>query len=192
MKQYLLGVINMETNKYEHILHVEKPNKYKCIGCGDELILRKGEKLFQNFVHKNLVSCGYFKTPTQDQLISDAKMFLQRLIETNLVTIYKQCSICKFKNRVDLPVFDETKSISMNYGKGKNFMDLVYLDSNNNIICGFEVYDGEPKKIRKTQYPYYQINMLELIYRITRSFATNKIELNCNFKIICASCEQYV
>ncbi len=191
MKQYLVGVINIETNKYEHILHVEKPNKYKCIGCGDELILRKGEKLFQNFVHKNLLPCDYFKNPSQTQLLTDAKMFLQRLIENNLVTVYRKCSICCMNQKINLPVFDETKSVVLDYGKGRNKIDLVYLDQNN-IICGFEVYDEEPKKKSKTTNDYYKINMSELVYKITRSFATNKIEVNCCTNIVCGNCQQYV
>ena len=49
---YLLGVINTSTNKYENIYFVDKKNKYKCIACNSDLILRKGEKNFQSFIHK--------------------------------------------------------------------------------------------------------------------------------------------
>ena len=78
---YILGVINKSTNKYENIIVVDKSNKYKCIGCDSDLILRKGEIRFQSFVHKNTKSCNYFRNPTEDQLLNDAKMHLQVLIE---------------------------------------------------------------------------------------------------------------
>ena len=78
---YILGVINTATNKYENITVVDKSNKYKCIGCESDLILRKGEKRFQSFVHRNTKGCNYFKTTTQDQLLNDAKMHLQVLLE---------------------------------------------------------------------------------------------------------------
>ena len=47
---YILGVINKTTNKYENIIVVDKSNKYKCIGCDSDLILRKGEIRFQSFI----------------------------------------------------------------------------------------------------------------------------------------------
>ena len=46
---YILGVINKTTNKYENIIIVDKSNKYKCIGCESDLILRKGEKTISKF-----------------------------------------------------------------------------------------------------------------------------------------------
>ena len=55
---YILGVINKTTNKYENIIVVDKSNKYKCIGCESDLILRKGEKRFQSFGVLNYQGCN--------------------------------------------------------------------------------------------------------------------------------------
>ena len=66
-------------------------------------------------------------------------------------------------------------------------MDLVYLDSNQKIICAIEIFNGQPTK--QTE---YQINMLELIHTQTTSFATKKLELKCGKKELCKNCVKYV
>jgi hypothetical protein len=179
---YILGVINKTTNKYENIIFVDKSNKYKCIGCESDLILRKGEKRFQSFVHKNTKGCNYFRNPTEDQLLNDAKMHLQVLLEQNRVDIFRKCKGCKQKYKLELPKYDETKSVKLDA-----VPDVVYLDDKNNTICGFKMYrDAEPSECE-----WHQINMLDLIQRCVQSLATKKIELVCYNKTICSECSKY-
>ncbi len=181
---YILGVINVTTNKYENIIFVSKPNKYKCIGCNTELILRKGDKNFQSFIHKNKNECQYFKHPTEDQLLNDAKLYLHSLIEQNKVDIFRNCQQCKTNCKMYIPNFNETKSVKLNYG-----MDVVYLDDMHNVICKFKMYNNKPNE--ELDYECYQINMLDLIQRCVQSIATKKIELVCGKKIICTKCSSY-
>ena len=179
---YILGVINTATNKYENITVVDKSNKYKCIGCESDLILRKGEIRFQSFVHKNTKGCNYFRNPTHDQLINDAKMHLQVLLEQNKVDIFRKCRGCKKRCKLELPNYDETKSVKLDMET-----DVVYLDDTNNTICGFKIYRDEPSECE-----WHQINMLDLIQTCVQSLATKKIELICYNKIICSDCRPYL
>ncbi len=183
---YLLGVINKTTNKYENIIDVNKAYKYKCVGCAGDLILRKGEKKFQSFIHKNPNGCEYFKNPTQTQLLSDAKLFLKKLLETNSVDIFGRCKICQMTIKIDIPEYDSTKSIRLDYGFENDTLDLGYLDSENKIICGFELYELEPSKQAE-----YQIHMNQLIHTQTRNFATQKLELICTKRDYCKNCIKY-
>jgi len=179
---YILGVINKETNKYENIIFVEKSNKYKCIGCDSDLILRKGDKNFQSFVHKNKNGCEYFKNPTTDQLLNDAKIYLERLIEQNNVNIFRKCKICKMKNKMNLPI-----DIKSNIKKDFSLSDtIIYYDNNNNIICKFKIYSEKPTE--ELNYECYQINMLDLIQTCVQDFASKKIELVCSKNINCNEC----
>jgi hypothetical protein len=186
---YILGVINKATNKYENIAFVDKSNKYKCIACESDLILRKGEIRFQSFVHKNKNGCQYFKHPIQDQLVRDAKMHLQVLIEQNKVGIYTRCRGCRTRHKMNIPTWDETKSVKMEHdGPG-----VVYLDETNNRICGFNIYaDGNKNTDTTTcldiSNTTYTINMLGLIHTCVQSVATKKIELICDNQIICHEC----
>jgi hypothetical protein len=182
---YILGVINKTTNTYENIVFVDKANKYKCIGCESDLILRKGEKRFQSFVHKNTKGCNYFRNPTPDQLLNDSKMHLQVLLEQNRVDIFRKCKGCKQKYKLELPKYDETKSVKFDVGT-----DVVYLDENNNTIYGFQMYRDDSGK-EPIECEWLQINMLGLIQRCVLGFATKKIELVCHNKIICSECSKY-
>lgn len=162
---YILGAINKETSKYETIILVDKLNKYKCISCESDLILRKGEKNFQSFIHKNKNGCEYFKNPTTEQLLNDAKLYLQTLLEQNNVIIFRKCEICKKKSNMN----------------NLNNIDIVNYDKNNNIISKSEIHNYKESEI-------YQINMLDLIHTRIQGFASKKIELVCSKNIICNEC----
>jgi hypothetical protein len=187
---YLLGAINKDTNNYENIVSVQKPNQYKCCWCGLDLILRKGEKNFQSFIHKNPNGCEYFKNPTTEQLLFDAKLFLKKLLETNKVDFIGKCKICKFNLKIVIPEYDETKSVRIDYAFNNDLIDLVYLDSEQKIICGIEVYNGVPTK-QIEEYLFFQINMLELVHSQTTCYATGKLELKCGKRELCRQCVKY-
>ncbi len=179
MNSYLLGVINKQTGRYESIISVDKPNEYKCIDCGGDLILRKGEKNFQSFIHKNkFPACSYFKTPTELMLKTDALLHLKELLDTNKVTIYSKCSICKFNFETKLPKFITTV-------KNLNSVDCV--DETNKTLCKFVF--GINAEATPIDVPIYRININELILRITTSYATKKVELVCEDLIICDKCQ---
>ncbi len=186
MSQYYLGAINKDTNEYENIFYVQKPNQYKCIGCDQDLILRKGQAKFQSFVHKNGFPCNYFKNATQVQILADAKMFLRSMITNNKVELFGTCKICMANCKINLPVYDNTKSLVIDHGLPEEQMDLVYLDADNKVICGFEVFENNPSK--QAGYELHQIYIIQINYQITRNFATQKIELLTRKRMYCPNC----
>ena len=181
---YLLGVINITTNRYENIISVNKSNKYKCIGCNSELILRKGEKNFQSFVHKNQNGCCYFKNPTQQQLLHDAMLYLQKIVEDNTVDIFRKCKDCNSSYKMTIPEYNNTNMIMFG---DKNH--VIVLDDTGNTICRFKMYSSIPNEDLEND--CYHINMLDLIHRCVMSFATKHIELICSKSIICDECISY-
>lgn len=191
---YLLGVINTSTNKYENIYFVDKKNKYKCIACNSYLILRKGEKIFQSFIHKYKYKgdtvCKYFKEPTLEQLINDAKLFLRELLYQNNVFVSRRCKICKFKFKMELPIINEKNSIA--FGSNNNFI-YVY-DENENKICEFKIIESIYSESDVKLGPQcYQIIMHSLIHTQIRNFATQKLELTCECKDhVCKDCHKYI
>lgn len=189
MSQYYLGAINKATSEYENIFHVQKPNQYKCIGCNNDLILRKGQTKFQSFIHKNGNPCNYFKNATQAQILLDAKMFLRSMIANNQVDLFGKCKICMANCKIDLPVCDNTKYLVIDHGLPDEQMDLVYFDADNKVICGFELFENNPSK--QVGYELYQIYIMQINYQITRNFATQKIELITRKRMYCPNCVQH-
>lgn len=177
---FLLGAINTNTNNYENIDSVEKINKYKCIGCDQDLILRKGNINYPYFVHKNKSICLYFKDPTTEQLLNDAKLYLQEMIKKNKIILRRLCKDCKCYYIIDLPIYNTTKSL---------IMDILYLDENKNIICQFNVYAHEKDNINNSP-EIFNISMFELNY--LRVWENDKIELLCSNKLtVCNDCKLF-
>lgn len=179
---YILGVINKDIDKYENIIFVDKKYKYKCISCYSDLVLRKGDKNFQSFVHKNKNGCEYFKTPTEKQLINDAKLFLRQLLYEKKVNIFRTCEICKFKIKMEL-----LNSTSISFSSTN---DIIYLhDENENIIYKFKIHNS-----RKCDYLLdencFQISMLDLIQKLVVSYATQNVELLCSKSLTCNDCKE--
>ena len=174
---YILGAINTTTNRYENIISVEKTNKYNCLCCSSDLILRKGEKRFQSFVHKTKNGCTYFKNPSQDQLIYDAQLHLKTLIEDNRIDIYRHCNVSLCRIKINIP--DEKRVVL--YG------ETVVIDTGNdsdNLI--FKI---NPDATVNEDDDRYQINMLNLIQTCIQNFATKKIEIVLKNPFCCDNCK---
>ena len=103
--------------------------------------------------------------------------------QTKWPSALEKCQGCKKRCKLELPKYDETKSVKLDAGP-----DVVYLDDKNNTICGFKMYGCtcEPSECE-----WHQINMLDLIQTCVQSLATKKIELVCHNKIICSECSKY-
>jgi len=181
---YILGVINKETERYENIIRVDKKNQYKCISCSSDLILRKGEKNFQSFIHKNKNSCQYFKNPSEEVLLNDASLHLQELIFQENINIFRRCEICKFKFNMNLDL-KNIKNLSFNSVNNT----LYAYDENNNLLYKFKIYTNIFYD-NSLENNCYQINMLGLIKRIVTNFATQKVELLCSKSIVCNECNR--
>jgi len=183
---YILGAIDKGTNRYENIVFVEKSRQYKCIGCDSDLILRKGEKKFQSFIHKNKNGCKYFRQPNESQLIHDAMLYLQKLIEDNSVDILRKCEICMNRCNMNIPIYNPSMSVILKEG-----MDVVYYDENKSILCSFKMYPGIPNKVFEDDRDLpscYQINMMDLINTCVQNFGTKKTQLVCAKSIVCNEC----
>lgn len=191
MKNFIVGTINTTTNKYENIINVTKNNSYKCIKCNSDLILRKGEKNFQSFVHKNKNNCNYFKTPSMDELKNDAKLHLRELLIENNFILYRRCNCCKFNIKMDLPVISSNHSIE--FSETDNFINVY--NENKKLIYTFKmllVCDSLEKFDETLDEKIYQINIIQLVHTIRRNFATQKVELICIREIdYCNNCLKY-
>ncbi len=188
---WVLGAINKESGEYENLWFVEKKNKYKCIGCANDLTLRMGQKNFQSFIHKVPCGCEYFKNPSNEQLISDANLFLIQLLKANQVRLFRKCAICKFAIKISLELKLGIKLIDVS-----NNVVHCY-DFDNNLISSFYVYVGQPNtnvlaNISNNDNKLYLINVTQLVQRLVKDFASNQVELTCFTNTVCANCEKYV
>jgi hypothetical protein len=194
---WVLGAINKESGEYENLWFVDKKNKYKCIGCANDLTLRMGQKNFQSFIHKVTCGCEYFKNPSTEQVISDANLFLIKLLKTNQVRLFRKCAICKFAIKIPLELNSGIKLIDMS-----NNIIHCY-DFNDNLISRFYVYVSNPNtnvlanisiisNISNNDNKLYLINVTQLVQRLVKDFGSGQVELTCFTNTVCANFEKYV
>jgi len=159
---YLLGAIETTSNSYTNIINIEKGHQYKCIACQSNLILRKGEKRFQSLIHKEKNNCQYFKNPTQDQLLEDARLHLSKLIELDNVNVFRRCNVCKMDCK-------------------------MHVTGINNFKLYLIKHEEEFKK--EENYQYYYVNIEQLIKYIRTDYATKIVEIMCSYLTTCDKCK---
>ncbi len=192
---WVLGAINKESGEYENLWFVDKKNKYKCIGCTNDLVLRMGQKNFQSFIHKVPCGCEYFKNPSTEQLISDANLFLIKLLKANQVRLFRKCNICKFQIKIPGEFISNIQFIKL-----ENNIVYCYDNTDNaNLIAIFYIYIGHPftdtltnLKNTNDDKKIHLINITQLIQKLVRDFSSNKVELTCSEDTVCANCIKYV
>lgn len=192
---WVLGAINKESGEYENLWFVNKKIQYQCIGCANNLVLRMGQKNFQSFIHKVPSGCEYFKNPSNEQLISDANLFLIQLLKTKQVNLFRKCNICKFQIKVPGELFSNIQFVKL-----ENNIVYCYDNIDNaNLIAIFYTYIGHPftdtlanLKNEHDDNKIYLINITQLIQKLVRDFASGKVELTCAAGTVCANCKKYL
>ena len=163
---YLLGATETSSNCYTNIIDVEKGRQYKCIACQSDLSVRKGEKCFQSLIHKEKNNCQYFKNPTPEQLLEDARLHLARLIELNKVNVFRRCNKCKIPCKMPITSIDNFKLC---------------------LKINFKIDNEEYHNLEN--YKYYFVDIAQLNKCIRTDYATNIVELGCSYLTKCEECK---
>ena len=81
-----LGAINKKTNKYTHPLQANKYDEFKCIDCGNDVIIRQGKIRVHHFAHcKEDSKCDFYNKPNETQIHKNAKLLLKYILENKKV-----------------------------------------------------------------------------------------------------------
>lgn len=59
----ILGAININTNKYVHPQQAIREDNHKCIECGQQVILHRGEKNIAHWAHYKDSNCDFYFNP---------------------------------------------------------------------------------------------------------------------------------
>uniref|UniRef100_A0A6C0ARG8 Competence protein CoiA-like N-terminal domain-containing protein n=1 Tax=viral metagenome TaxID=1070528 RepID=A0A6C0ARG8_9ZZZZ len=70
---YQLGAIQIDNNEYVLPYKADKNKNYKCIGCQQKVILKKGNIRKCHFAHHSLTQCSYYEHPNESELHKEAK-----------------------------------------------------------------------------------------------------------------------
>jgi len=191
----LLGAINKDTGKYTSPKFASKNNKYKCPGCLRDLIFRQGKIKVPHFAHKKANDpCKFYINPSETQIHKDAKFLLKSIIENNInLKIKRNCICCNDTiHEYIIPQYNDTFKVCIEYKIKHNnktkYIDVAYIDENNNIIALFEICYKNKTCEEDRPDPWYEFNAEKFIDIVNRNTEINELTIECIRKHKCAKC----
>ena len=181
-KLLTLGAINKITGEYVFPKIANKKDKYICIECNRDLILRQGEIRVHHFSHKvDTIKCNHYTNPSETQIHKDAKNLLKNLLERKIpISFCRKCCSCKKDEEFEIPEISETSVIELEYQfeyNGKKIADVVYID-NNDIVCIFEIYKSHKTNNQNRPEPWFEIDAKKLI-EIANDISLISLKIPC-------------
>ncbi len=175
MNEHELGAIQTDTNEYVLPYKAEKNKNYKCIGCQQKLILKKGNIRKCHFAHYSDTSCTYFEHPNESDLHKEAKHKLAYwLKQKHRINIDWDC--CKigyngrrcgtfFSGMGDTIEYEENDKVEIEYRDVNNkYIADIAVINNNKIKYIFEIKNTHATITNVRPEPWFEINALEVIY----------------------------
>ena len=191
----LLGAINKNTGKYTPPRFASKNNKYKCPECERDLIFRQGKIKVPHYAHKKENDpCKFYINPTETQIHKDAKLLLKSIIENNInLKIKRNCICCNDTiNEYIIPQYNDNFKVCIEYkiihNNKTKYIDVAYIDKNNNIIALFEICYKNKTCEEDRPDPWYEFNAEKFIDIVNRNTEINELTIECIRKHNCAKC----
>lgn len=191
----LLGAINKDTGKYTSPKFGSKNDKYNCPGCLRDLIFRQGKIKVHHFAHKKTNDpCKFYINPSETQIHKDAKFLLKSIIENNInLKIKRNCICCNDTiTTYIIPQYKDNFKVSFEYKiehKTKTkYIDVAYIDENNNIIALFEICYKNKTCEEDRPDPWYEFNAEKFIDIVNRNTEINELTIECIRKQKCTKC----
>lgn len=196
MNAYEFGAIQTDNNEYVLPYKAEKNKNYKCIGCQQRLILKKGNIRKCHFAHYSETNCFYFEHPNESELHKEAKHKLASwLKQQKKIDIFWSC--CKTKWNVkkcgisadDCTIeYEENDKVEIEYRDVNNkYIADVAVINNNKVKYIFEIKNTHATITNVRPEPWFEIEALEVIQHED----TEEVALTCirdNKNRYCCDC----
>jgi hypothetical protein len=175
MSNIQLGAFD-ENNNYVFPSNAIKKNKYKCIECGQDVFVKKGNIKKHHFAHYSNTNCTYYEHPNESQIHKDAKYIMADLLKNKKSIIFMWNSECCCENWIELPtiIYKNGDEVVIEHRSpdGRFIADVAIV--NNGIIR----YIFEIKVTHKTETarpePWYEIDGVALIKYINFLHTSDK------------------
>ena len=172
---YQLGALQVDNNEYTLPFKAEKNTNYKCIGCQQKVILKKGSIRKCHFAHYSQSNCVYYEHPNESEIHKEAKYKLASWLKEHkpIKFIWMCC-----KTRYDGNSCGTHESAGMEHDIKYDVNDTIvieYRDINNKYIADVAIInEGKVKyifEIKNTHStttdvrpePWFEINAQEIL-----------------------------
>jgi hypothetical protein len=172
MNPYEFGAIQTDNNEYVLPYKAEKNKNYKCIGCQQKLILKKGNIRKCHFAHYSETNCFYFEHPNESELHKEAKHKLASwLKQQKKIYIFMECCQTKYDGNkcgyeADEPTieYEENDKVEIEYRDINNkYVADIAVINNNKVKYIFEIKNTHATITDVRPEPWFEIDALEII-----------------------------
>jgi len=184
MNPYEFGAIQTDNNEYVLPYKAEKNKNYKCIGCQQKLILKKGKIRKCHFAHYSETNCFYFEHPNESELHKEAKHKLASwLKQQKKIDIFMECCQTKYDGNkcgyeADEPTieYEENDKVEIEYRDTNNkYIADIAVINNNKVKYIFEIKNTHATITDVRPEPWFEIEALEIIQQEDR----DEVGLTC-------------
>ncbi len=164
-----LGAIDVKINTYILPSSAIKGAEYKCIECGNKVILRKGSVRKPHFAHyAQTNTCHYYDHPNEAQIHKDAKMLMSQILKDkkNILFTWK-CKLCNgydgLENYDSSIIYKNDDNVFTEYrSKDNKWIADVAIINNNEVRYIIEIKNTHTTVTDRPE-PWYEVNAKELI-----------------------------
>lgn len=178
------GAIQTDNNEYVLPYNAEKNKNYKCIGCQQKLILKKGKIRKCHFAHYSETNCFYFEHPNESELHKEAKYKLASwLKQQKKIDIFMECCKTQYNGNkcgyeADEPTieYEENDRVELEYRDTNNkYIADIAVINNNKVKYIFEIKNTHATITNVRPEPWFEIEALEIIQQEDR----DEVGLTC-------------
>lgn len=193
------GAIQTDNNEYVLPYKAEKNKNYKCIGCQQKLILKKGNIRKCHFAHDSNTNCSYFEHPNESDLHKEAKYKLASWLKQQK-TFGIVWSCCKINNRGNkcgnsnnemrcTIKYEENDKVEIEYHDVNNkYIADIAVINNNKVKYIFEIKNTHSTITDVRPEPWFEIDALKIIqHKDTEDAALTCMRYNKNR--YCSNCK---
>jgi hypothetical protein len=174
MNEHELGAIQTDTNEYVLPYKSEKNKNYKCIGCQQKLILKRGNIRKCHFAHYSDTSCTYFEHPNESDLHKEAKhklaYWLKQKHRINIdwvccKTGYNGNKCGNSTNEMGSTIeYEENDRVEIEYQDTNNkYIADIAVINNNKVKYIFEIKNTHATITDVRPEPWFEIEALKII-----------------------------
>ena len=198
-KCIILGALCAQSGRYTLPTEATKGNPYTCVGCSDNVFVKKGERNIHHFCHYSNSKCKYYEHASESEIHKNAKMRIKSLFEQKCeVSFIRKCKFnslpingCdKNPDIYPIPVMTETSKIILEFPFkiahiGVTYSaDVAYIDGNE-PLCMIEVCHTHATSKERRVDPWFEVSAKNALEAEVQD---NAIQFTCIRQEACDDC----
>jgi hypothetical protein len=190
MTKFLLGALL--NGEYCLPCNAEKGLDYNCPGCGESVIVKKGDVKIHHFAHKpGERDCKFYEHPGEGEIHKMAKHIIVDLLRKRKIkTIICPCPIgCTYDEQIK---YEDGDEVMVEYRVSDKCIVDVAVVNKDKVRYVFEIYNTH-KTTRETPEPWFEVDAKEILKKTeTINVFIGNVYIHCIRKNrYCSTCVKH-